>query len=967
VPAAWSPWVSRAPVALLVAIASLVAWIEGGGAAARVPPPRPEVTSPEGGPTSPSRARGGGAESTPGAANGPSSPDHAGGADAYQVRVRLVEALGDAVIDVPSLAASQPFFQAHWRKLRGPWAHAAGVAGQLVTTIALRTSPQVETQWEGSSQSGPWTPDVRVWNMNEGSFDQREAIYAPTPATLRFRVTIPPGARLRFSPAVATPLPATTLFGVAVIDVAGGEQYVSQTRVPPADDRRWLDADVDLGPWSGQKVELQLRTWMEKPADNERRWSPPTSSDPLSDDANAAEQPSVPPMALALWGDPVIVAKERTRAPYNVVWIVVDAMRPDIAASLHDPAEDAAKLAALRPPLDALLPAIPGLMPAVDRLAARGVHFTHAWSVGSWTRPGTLAMLTGERSSELGIDTTNWVQPVDRVSRYYASEPPLLPRLLRKGGVTTAAFVNNFFMTGYAVVGLDMGFERITDHRYRTRDTALITYDALAWLEAHANTRFFLFVNYNSPHGPYDPPKEMLARIPPPPAGPRDAQVRAYMAEAAKDDTAIGVLFDKLEALGLTESTLVVITSDHGETLSAAHDGYGLIGADRMPMRFHHAVGNFEETTRIPLVMALPGVIDGGRAVRDRVRNIDIAPTVLELEGLEADTRMSGLSLLPLVRGRKEPEARLVVTEGRLSRSALWGKWRMVVHEAPPHPAMLPDGGAPPPLDDELYDLDEDPGERRNVGRQHAGVMTEMRARLADALASGTAPDARQRTTSRADRAAAETANVQSRPPATVHLRFAGAGRIHGVSGSVTVGDAKHPATVVVEPVGVTPETVKASGRTQGVDRTPEGTGRTQNVDRTPEGTGRTQGVDLTFSTSPDAVVGFDLRVDPPGAPIAWQLFLDGAPWPDGATFVGSFGLSAVAASAGIATDEARAESYAPTLPVIDPARDLGVFVTCDRAEKVDEPTGDGPAATGEAAKEMQRMLQQWGYAHGSH
>jgi hypothetical protein len=108
------------------------------------------------------------------------------------------------VIDVPSLAASQPFFQAHWRKLRGPWAHAAGVAGQLVTTIALRTSPQVETQWEGSSQSGPWVPDVRVWNMNEGSFDQREAIYAPTPATLRFRLTVPPGARLRFSPAVAT-------------------------------------------------------------------------------------------------------------------------------------------------------------------------------------------------------------------------------------------------------------------------------------------------------------------------------------------------------------------------------------------------------------------------------------------------------------------------------------------------------------------------------------------------------------------------------------------------------------------------------------------------------------------------------------------------------------------------------------------------------------------------------------------
>ena len=53
---------------------------------------------------------------------------------------------------------------------------------------------------------------------------------------------------------------------------------------------------------------------------------------------------------------------------------------------------------------------------------------------------------------------------------------------------------------------------------------------------------------------------------------------------------------------------------------------------DHMPVRFHHAVGNFEETTRVPIVMALPGVLDGGRAVQERVRNVDIAPTVLDVE-----------------------------------------------------------------------------------------------------------------------------------------------------------------------------------------------------------------------------------------------------------------------------------------------------------------------------------------------
>jgi arylsulfatase A-like enzyme len=885
-------------------MSGLVAWFAGGGGDARpVPPSAAEPT-----PTPVREARRG-----------------ARGSDAYEVKVRLVEALGEAVIDVPSLAASQPFFQAYWRKLRGPWAHPAGVGGQLVTTIALRTGTQMETQWAVGTQSGQtWVPDVRVWNMNEGSFDQREAIYAPTPATLRFRVALPAGARLRFSPAVATPLSATTLFGVSVVDTTGDEHYVSQTRVPPGADRRWHEADVDLGPWAGQKVELQLRSWTESPTESDRRWAPPTDTTgtALASDGDATERPlQPPPMALALWGDPVVIARERTQLPYNVVWIVVDALRPDIAASLHDAAEDGAKLAAPRPPLDALLPAVPGLMPAIDRLAARGVHFTHAWSAATWTRPGTLAMLTGERSSEVGIDTNNWVQSAERVARYYASEPPLVPRLLRKGGMTTAAFVNNFFMTGYAAVGLDMGFERITDHRYRTRDTALITYDVLAWLEAHANERFFLFVNYNSPHEPYDPPPEMLARIPAPPAAPKDGQVRAYMAEAAKDDTAVGVLLDKLDALKLTATTILIAMSDHGETLSAAHDGFGFIGTDKMPMRFHHAVGNFEETTRIPLVMSLPGVAEGGRALPDRVRSIDIAPTVLDLEGLPPDVRMSGKSLLSLISGHGEPEPRVVVSEGRMSRAIIWGPWRLVVHDPVAHPANQPDGGPVQPVEDELYDLGEDPGERRNVAKSHPDVVADLRTRLAAALSN----------------APANSQPVATRLPG-VHFRFTGAGRTRRIGGVLTVGSERQPGSIAVEPASVPRDAFRAAGSR----------------------------LNFAFDTSPDAAVGFDVRVDPPGAAIAWQFSLDGGPWPDHAVFVGTFGLGALAAQGGIATEEARTEVYATTPPLMDPARDLGVFVTRDAAAKTDETTSETPAIDGEASKEMQRMLQQWGYAHGS-
>ncbi|HEY8040828.1 MAG TPA: sulfatase [Polyangiaceae bacterium] len=889
---ALSSWLPRAAVALLVAGAAVVAYREGGGADTRVPPPRPgeaPVTK---------EAR---------------DPGH--GAEAYEVTTRLVEALGDARLDVPALGAAQQSMQGYWRKMRDPWVRLSGVAGDLAMTIALRTSRDFETQYSVPVPGGDtWVPKARVWNMNEGSFDQREAIFAPSPATLAFRIELPPHPRLRFAPAVVAPLSATTVFDVTVVDAGGAEHEVSRTRIQGGDARKWVDSDIDLAPWGGQRVELRLHTATDKPAAFEKRWLPPVSDDADAGapppDARPAEPPALPSLALALWGEPVILAKEPTRVPYDVLWVVVDALRPDVAASLHDPADDAAKLAAPRPPIDALLPSVPGLMPGIDRLAARGVHFTRAWSAGAWTRPGTLAMLTGERSSELGIDTLAWLLPVEAVSRYYASDPPLLPLVLRRDGVATAAFVNNFFMAGYVAVGVDMGFDRVTDHRYRARDTAEITRDAVDWMEANAGTRFFLFVNYNSPHEPYDPPKELLARVPPPPAGPRDRQVRAYMAEGAKDDAAIGTLLDELDKLGLTRSTLVVVTSDHGETLSAAHNAYGL---EHMPMRFHHAVGNFEETTRVPIVLALPGVVDGGRAVTDRVRNVDLAPTVLELEGLEADPRMSGRSLMPLVRGVKEPEPRVVVTEGRGSRSILWDRWRLVVHETPGY-------------DDGLYDLQDDPGERRNVARLRPDVLAEMHARLAAAVANVPAADA-----------PAATQGPGALP--TVHLRFAGAGAVHRVSGALVVGDGKHGATILLDPFGVARDTLRVDGPR----------------------------IDFAMATAADALVGFDLRIDPPGAPVAWTLFLDDAPWPDHATFAGPFGLPAVAARAGIAGDDARAEVYAARFPVVDPSRDLGVFVTRDRPGEAPAagPASDADQASG--ASEMQRVLQEWGYAHGSH
>ena len=394
-----------------------------------------------------------------------------------------------------------------------------------------------------------WKPDAKKWNMSEGSFDERDAIFAPTPAKITYELSVPLDARLSFSLAVEAAAAETT-FAVTVKDARGATRELYARKVKPQESKKWIEASVDLADLGGQSVELTLSTRMEPP--------------PGRPEA----------LGLALWGDPLILATAPTRVPYNVLWIVVDAMRADAVQSFRDDGEDAAKRGAKLPPLEALLPKVPGLTPSLDAIAARGVRFTHAYSAATWTRPGTVGMLGGARSPELGLDSLRWQLPDDEVTRFYCSDPPLLPLLLRRKGVETVGFVNNYFMIGYAAVGADLGFQRISDYRYRTLDTREITTHTLDWLSHHKDERFFLFCNYNSPHEPLDPPQRFLDKIPKPPVGPEDYLAARYLAEVGKDDEAIGKLMEALDQLGLRDKTIVIVTADHAETLSSAHVGH---------------------------------------------------------------------------------------------------------------------------------------------------------------------------------------------------------------------------------------------------------------------------------------------------------------------------------------------------------------------------------------------------------
>ena len=175
--------------------------------------------------------------------------------------------------------------------MRGPWAHPSGAAGNLVTTISLRTSLE-ETQWAITSRDGgTWIPEARVWNMNEGSYDQREAIFAPAPATLTFRATLPTRARLRVSPAlVGACFDRGGRFAITIVDAAGAAHAVSETRLAADDAHLWHDVDVDLSAWEGAVGRPRV-----------------AHGRPI--------RPAPAPGPLALWGDPILSSSDGTDAP----------------------------------------------------------------------------------------------------------------------------------------------------------------------------------------------------------------------------------------------------------------------------------------------------------------------------------------------------------------------------------------------------------------------------------------------------------------------------------------------------------------------------------------------------------------------------------------------------------------------------------------------------------------------------
>jgi arylsulfatase A-like enzyme len=392
----------------------------------------------------------------------------------------------------------------------------------------------------------------------------------------------------------------------------------------------------------------------------------------------------------------------------NVVFVSVDTLRADALGTYGSPVPT----------------------PVIDRLGREGVVFEQAYAPVPFTAPTHATLFTGLEPLRHGLDYNG---------QRLITGPATLAERFAEGGYATAAFVSSFVLERR--FGWDRGFEHFDDdfpeegaswdtslpgfwHLHHLqgfdRPAATTTDAAAAWLET-VEEPFFLFVHYFDPHGPYRPPASFDSRV----AGDAVALagrsvsgtsasalrelLRLYHGEVLYVDFELGRLLEAVERR-TSRPPLVLVTADHGEGLGQ----HNLIG---------HNANLYDELLRVPLIFHWPAVLEPAR-VMGSVGLADVAPTLVDLAGLPPLVGADGASLATVLDGHGEQTARPLYAhrqaDPKASRdphlhSLRSGRWKYI---------RAING------DDELYDLQEDPGESRNL---HA-TRPELAGELADQL-----------------------------------------------------------------------------------------------------------------------------------------------------------------------------------------------------------------------------------------
>ena len=325
-----------------------------------------------------------------------------------------------------------------------------------------------------------------------------------------------------------------------------------------------------------------------------------------------------------------------------------------------------------------------GTTPNIDRLAREGVLFEDAIAQVPVTLPSHVSLLTSTFPPVNGV----------RDNTYFRLDPEALTlaEIFQTVGYQTGAFVGAYVLD--ASFGLGQGFD-VYDARMKARGgDAVGTFserranevvDAFGrWLgEADPGKPFFAWVHLFDPHTPYAAPSPFRERYV---SSPYDGEI-AYV------DDQIGVLLKELDARGLEDNTLIVLTSDHGESLGEHGERT-------------HGFFVYDATLKVPLMLSGKQSLPANKSISGQVRLVDVVPTILDLVDVAVPDMAQGVSLVGLIEGANSEKA---VAYSECYTSQLNFGWA-------PLASLRQDGfkyiDAPSA---ELYDLTKDPGEIDNL------------------------------------------------------------------------------------------------------------------------------------------------------------------------------------------------------------------------------------------------------------
>ncbi len=377
-----------------------------------------------------------------------------------------------------------------------------------------------------------------------------------------------------------------------------------------------------------------------------------------------------------------------------------------------------------------------GLTPTLDEFAAAGLRFEHTYAHVPLTLPSHASLLTASYPTRNGVH--------DNGTFRLGASTPTVAEALKRAGYRTGAFIGAFVLD--ARFGLGRGFDvyddrvfgRGGDVEFVRRSAEQVLAPAARWITAgdlglrargsaaepdgsqHGSpassapspqapppSPWFAWVHLYDPHEPYESPEPYKSRY----AG------APYQGAVAYADAALGQFVASLRRAKALDNTLVVIAADHGESLGEHGERT-------------HGLFAYDSTLRVPLVIWAPARLSAG-TFTDTMRLVDVVPTMLDLLGVAPLTGADGRSIRPFATGEQPFDRSASYFEAlnaNLTRG--WAPLTGVVRDR----FKVIDLPLP-----ELYDLDVDPGEQRNVYAQQQPRARELEASL-DRVVKGAAP-----------------------------------------------------------------------------------------------------------------------------------------------------------------------------------------------------------------------------------